>query len=549
VSERTLRASMVAWLLSLLLLLLLSSTSISSAQSYSWQVNYQHVTLDINQTGNVVMTYRVDANIVEGTWTEVWIPATRGDMQITSVVDDTGKSHSFYIDGDQIKTQDYNLQPGDHVNLIITSTLPGFVYKSNKTGYDIVSFIPPWWDMAIQDTSVKYILPAEVNVSQVFTGTREYSGIGTENGRTIVYFNNTYLSNNQRFDTAVSFPDSYMAPGAVTATSDTTGDYTTGDNNSDGILGFCGLTSCFFPLFILGFIFWVFVLIAGVNRRQYSSPTVKMDGVGVNKDLDPVEAAMLLRADPRRVLTQIMFGLLKKGNVKLISTEPLRLEPVSRQGVNYYEKLFMDAIKDDKLNENGLLTCFKVLAQRVVDKTRPFCRKDTEAYYKQKIDEAWEDVKAVDTPELKLEKYDAKMFWLLADENFATKTKDYLQSPGWNTYTVPPIYWWYPYYMGIPSHQPTTAGTAQPSAAGPAPTNQTTSSVETLANNVSNGVEAFAGGIVGKVDSFLGVRNAANAPPAASAGSSGGSSCAHCACACASCACACACAGGGGGCT
>lgn len=525
----------------------------ASAEEYRWQVNYQHVTLDIDQSGKVNMVYQVDADIVKGTWTEVWIPVTVGNMQISSVTDSTGQSHSYYVEDNQIKTQSYNLKPGDHVNLVINSTLPGFVYQSDAAGYDIVQFNPPWWDMAIQDTSVKYLLPGEVNTSEVFTGTGgpEYSGIGTENGRTIVYFNSSHLSNNEIYSTAVSFPDRYMAAGAVTKKNDNPGGIYVGGNSDSGAGSFWDACGCLPGAIVPGIILLIIIISAATGRKQYSSPTVSMDGVGVNKDLDPVEAAMLLRADPRRILTMIMFGVLKKGNVKLISTEPLRLEKVSAQGANYYEKLFLDAIQKDTLNEDRLLTCFKVLAQRVVDKTRPFCRKDTETYYKVKIDQAWQDLKAVDTPELKLMRYDTNMFWLLADEAFATKTNHYLRSPGWDTFTVPHSYWWYPYYFGQqPSPTQPTAGMGQPQASQPRATNQTTSSVETLANNVSNSVEAFSAGVVGGVESFLGVRNAANAPPAPAVHSSSSScACVSCACACAHCACACACAGGGGGCT
>jgi len=204
-----------------------------------------------------------------------------------------------------------------------------------------------------------------------------------------------------------------------------------------------------------------------MRRKPYDSPVVSMDGIGVNKNLDPVEAATLLRIDPKRVLTMIMFELMKNGNIKLLGTEPIRLEPVSRKGLNYYEKLYMDAIVGDKLDEDKLLDCFKVLARRVVDKTRPYCRKDTEDYYRSKIEEAWAEIKAVDTPELKLEKYDTNMFWLMADEQFNKKTKDYVSdAPGSNTVFVPNYYWWYPYYFGLPHHWG-THGTSQPQTGAP----------------------------------------------------------------------------------
>ncbi len=523
----------------------------AQAETYGWQVNSQHVTLVIdNSTSDVYMIYQVDARINSNSdpWNEVWIPATIRNMQITKVVDSDGNSHNFHIDGDQIKTQGWNLQPGQHVNLIIESTLPGFVYKSDKQDYDIVEFTPPWWTMDIRDTMVKYVLPGQINTSEVFTGSRQYSGIGTENGYTIVFFNSSYLSPDEHFDTAVSFPDAYMAPGAVTSK----GVPTDGQQVFPGMAITGSIMACCLPLFIFGFIAFIIVISIMAGRRSgYSSPVLGMSGMGVNQSLDPVEAAMLLRDDPRRILTMIMFGMMKKGNVKLISTEPLKLQLMARKDLNYYEALFADAIKGDTLDEDRLLACFKTLAQRVVDKTRAYSRKETEAFYRQKIDDAWKDVQAVDTPELKLQKYDTNMFWLMADEKFASKTEDALRSPGWNTVMVPPHYWWFPYYFGFPHGMTGQPTTSQPTTGTPQ-TNQTTSSVESFAKNFTGSVEKASAGVVAGVESFLGVRNAANAPPAATANApSGGTSCAcvSCACACVSCACACACAGGGGGCT
>ena len=107
-----------------------------------------------------------------------------------------------------------------------------------------------------------------------------------------------------------------------------------------------------------------------------------MDGIGVNKNLDPVEAATLLRIDPKRVLTMIMFGLMKKGNVKLISTDPIRLTAGSPAGLNYYEKLFTDAIKDDGSTRISCLSALRCLPAASWIRPRPYCRKDTEDYYR-----------------------------------------------------------------------------------------------------------------------------------------------------------------------
>ena len=141
-----------------------------------------------------------------------------------------------------------------------------------------------------------------------------------------------------------------MNAGAVTSGSGYTGGSSSGNSSNGvgsvfGVLGSLLSCLCANPVIliiiivILGFGFGQF------GRSSYTSPVVSMDGIGINKDLDPVEAATLLRIDPKRVLTMVMFGMMKKGNVKLISTDPIRLELVSRQDLNYYEKLFADAIK------------------------------------------------------------------------------------------------------------------------------------------------------------------------------------------------------------
>ncbi|MCD1294824.1 hypothetical protein CUJ83_07405 [Methanocella sp. CWC-04] len=546
-------------------IIILSMTPVASAEEYRWQVNNQHVLLDVNTTGVVYMEYRIDADIVKGVWNEVWIPLTTSNQKVYYVEDGSSKRHDFRVEGGQIKIQDFNLRPGDNVKLNIYSSLYPFVYQADREGYDIVTFIPVWWDMYIDDTRVKIYLPEGVSKDEVLTGKREYDNTMIENGQLAVYFEEKNLAPNQKFEVAVAFPDKYMQPGAVFGKAEPTA-----EPYFPGVTPFffedvCG---CICPML---FFFGIFMIIifagASTKRNPYSSPVVKMDGIGVNKELDPAEAATLLRIDPKRVLTIIMFQLMKKGNIKLISTDPIRLELVSKKGLKYYEKLFVESIVDDRLDEAKLLECFKVIARRVVDKTRPYCRRDTEVYYRQKIYTAWDEIKAVETPELKLEKYDSNMMWLLADEEFKEKTKEYVSdAPGSDTYRVPPYYWWYPYYWGLPRpyeyRVPTRGEEAAkpvptPTPEVPRPTDRTTATVENFANSISNSVESFSAGVVANVERFIGVRKEANAPPPTSnirgsyAAPTGRTSCAcvSCACACVSCACACACAGGGGGCT
>ena len=107
----------------------------------------------------------------------------------------------------------------------------------------------------------------------------------------------------------------------------------------------------------------------------------------------------------------------------------------------------------------------------------------------------WKDVQAVDTPELKLQKYDTDMFWLMADEQFATEDKG-LPAVAWLEHGhSAAILLANPYYFGLPHlHAPPTMAQPVPQTGGAPPTNQTTSSVESFANKISNSVETTSAG-------------------------------------------------------
>lgn len=141
----------------------------------------------------------------------------------------------------------------------------------------------------------------------------------------------------------------------------------------------------------------------------------------IARDLDAAEAATLLHAPPGRILTLVMFGLMKKGNIRLYSVDPVRLEVVSRNDLTYYEKTFVDAICQDALDDAKLPACFRELSQHVTGKVRHASLRYTEDFYRNKIEEAWADLDGTETPELKVQKYDDHMLWLMADGDFGRK--------------------------------------------------------------------------------------------------------------------------------
>jgi hypothetical protein len=296
--------------------------------------------------------------------------------------------------------------------------------------------------------------------------------------------------------------------------------------------------------------------------------------MGVKRGLTAVEAAVLLEAPLNKVLTMILFGLMKKQAVRLTSerglarvcpnchtenpldvilcTEcgmsltrlPEALETQTRfrvaeslpEGLYPYENDFLAAISEDgTLKDKQLTTAMTSLIQSVNQKMKGFHAKDTIAYYRDIVARAWKQVEAADTPEL----VDQNLEWMMADEAFEQKMSDtFGEEP------MPmPIWWWADSGApAMPAAAPPTPGQAAPLAEVPqaAPGSQ-------FANSVVNRIEGISNTLVRDVSALTAGVAEVTHPAVAEKGSGlesrgGGFSCA-CACACAGCACACA--GGG----
>jgi hypothetical protein len=276
---------------------------------------------------------------------------------------------------------------------------------------------------------------------------------------------------------------------------------------------------------------------------------MKVEGVGIKRGLTAVEAAIVLETPLNRVLTMILFGLLKKGAVIVLEEDPLQVEinkPLPEK-LHPYEKGFVAAVKKDgKLSEALLRPVMVELVQSVNNKMKGFSRKETMAYYRDIIQRAWQQVEGAETPEVRGERFGEGLEWTMLDEDFAGRTE--------RTFRRGPVYvppWWI-YYRPWGRTLPGGVGT-RPSTGGRPRGSIRLPSLPgaDFAAKIVNGISGTAGKIVGSVPGFTGgVTKTTNPPPVSSGGWSGGSSsgggggCA-CACACACAGCACACAGGG----
>jgi len=297
----------------------------------------------------------------------------------------------------------------------------------------------------------------------------------------------------------------------------------------------------------IALIIWLGIANEKKRKLKYLPPKIRIEGHGIKRGLTAIEAAILMEHPPDKILTMILFSVIKKEAATVISRDPLKLEVVdpTPEGLRPYEVKFLQAFQEKKAKDRtkALQTMMIDLIKSAGEKMKGFSHKETVAYYKQIMERAWQQVEASNTPEVKSEKFDEHMGWTMLDKDFDRRTED--------VFRTGPVFvpmWWHRYDPGF--GRATGTGKVLPSTSGGRSTPSL--SMPTLpggafAASVVTGMQNFAGDVVGNVSDFAGgITNKTNPVPKSTSRSSGsrsgGSSCA-CACACAGCACACA--GGG----
>ncbi len=305
--------------------------------------------------------------------------------------------------------------------------------------------------------------------------------------------------------------------------------------------------------------FFLFIILLGVlgawsqnqRKKQYLPPVISIEGHGIKRGLTAVEAALLAEQPLDRVMTMILFGVVKKGAATVTSQDPLQLkvtDPVPT-GLYPYESDFLTAFKPDTAGvpfANNVAVRRKAmqdvtinLLKSLQEKMKGFSRKETLDYYKTITEKAWAQVTAAGTPEVKAQALDDNLEWTMADRDFENRSR--------NVFGTGPVFvpiWWghYDPHFG--------GGTAAPMPSAGLPGGRI--SLPHLpgadfAGSVIGGVQSFSKNVIGDLTGFTSrVTDKTNPVPVATSSGGGfhggGGGCA-CACACAGCACACA--GGG----
>ena len=355
------------------------------------------------------------------------------------------------------------------------------------------------------------------------------------NGRVTYTWHNPDGNAHSIYEFGASFPKTYVPASAI----QTEPVFTAPSIDFDTIinLGCCGFFAfMFFGMPVLG-------IINGRRRKlKYLPPKIAIEGHGIKRGLTAVEAAILMEQPLDKVMTMILFGVIKKEAAEVVTRDPLKLkitDPLP-SGLHEYETQFLQAFRPDanaKQRRVDLQDMTIKLVKSISQKMKGFSRKETVAYYKNIMERAWAQIAAADTPEVQSKLLDDAMEWTMLDKEYDERAR--------RTYTRPifvPM-WWGRYDPGYGR----SVGTSRPvSVGGSAPSSRSTGLPGAdFAASVVGGAQTFSQKVIGNVSDFTSrVTNKTNpVPKSTSSGSrsSGGG----CACACACAGCACACAGGG----
>ena len=547
----------------LVLILVFSITTSALAQSYSFRLDREVVNVYWNADGSVSLDYvftftnQPGAPAIE--FVDVGLP--NDSYNFTSITAD--------VDGVPVPiSQDYQgqgtgvavelgaqaIQPGDTGNVHVSVGQISNVYyqDDNDENYASAVFSPTWFDggsvVGDTDLSVTFHLPQGVkpeeprwhNAPSGFPSEPQ-TGIDSE-GRVTYTWSNPNASGSRQYTFGASFPKTYIPATAIV----TPPAFNLGEAIA-GLVGACAPIAffCFFAFMFFGIPILTFI---GDRRRklQYMSPKIAIEGHGIKRGLTAVEAALLMEQPLDKVMTMILFGVVKKNAATVTRRDPLQVEVASPmpEGLHEYEQNFLNALRetDAKTRRNLLQEMTVKLVKSVSEKMKGFSRKESIEYYRRIMETAWEQVQKANTPEVQMAFFDQQLEWTMLDKDYDDRSRRVFHGP-----VFLPMWWgrYDPTYRTGPisSSGGGVSAPSQPSGSG-----RTSLPGADFAASVVGGVQTFSQKVIGNVNDFTSrVTNVTNPPPkpTSSGRSMGGGGSRGCACACACAGCACACAGGG----
>ncbi len=546
-----------------LAILLLVPLTVAYAQTYSFRVPREVIDAYWEADGTLTLNYEIvfqnSASADPIDYVDIGLPNDNFfDSDATASVDGhpiSDISESNYEGngyGIGLYLGQYAIQPGrtGTVEFSITG-IYGVLFDDNQDAtLASALFSPNYFGSQFvegsSDITVIYHLPPGVRSSEPRWHTAGHAGFpdtpatGTDSQGRITYtWRNTEASASDNYLFGASFPKTYV-PASSVATPSFAQRY--GIDLSALIPLIVCL--CFAGFFIA--IIWFSIAADRRRRMQYLPPKISIEGNGIKRGLTAPEAAILLEQPMDKIMTMILFSVIKKGAAKVTKQDPLELEitdPESKD-LHEYEIDFVKAFKegDTPTRRRALQDMMVGLVKGVANKMRGFSKKESVEFYKKITADAWAQVEGAGTPKVQSKLFDENLDWTMLDPDYDRRTR--------NVFSGGPVY--VPYWYG--NYNPTYRGSSVGGSRGGGGSLSGTTGgagLPTLpggdfAASVVGGVQRFSGGVIGNLSSFTGgVTKVTNPPPPPSRSSGGSFSGGGSSCACACAGCACACAGGG----
>jgi hypothetical protein len=317
------------------------------------------------------------------------------------------------------------------------------------------------------------------------------------------------------------------------------------------------------------------------KTKTYLPPIAQVEGGGIKRGLTAPEAGVLLELPLHKILTLVVFGLLEKKLVELVTQDPLTVRvrepfrtwssPENRRSIkkrrqvrrraasaegtvlHTYEDYFLDKLEqnpEQPVEKSDFTDAMESLLKQTAAKMKGFDLSDTQDYYRRVMTRAMEQAQAMGEVREREQYLDQHLPWVMMNDNYPTVLthRGFHYWPMWarTARSAPSLGRGGPAPRSAPSGGGggrTSFGDVAGSFAGWAETTMGGMAAAVLPGKMQ--IPTARGGFVNLsgVDRVTGdVFEALSKASSSSGGKGGGSSCA---CACAGCACACACAGGG----
>ncbi len=488
---------------------------------------------------------------------------------------------STYIDvGVEIPLREHQIPPGGTGTLHVEFDIPDFVYQdTTRDDYASMRITPTWFESGLVTgsgyTRVTIHTPSGVDPEDVLYQNEKqpFDDKFVSGDRTVVVWEWQNVPATEERMVGVSFPKERMDRVIELGIGDLVSMWVS-DNplifvigtmifffSLSGLFNFIsGKKGCITVAVIAGMILFliyvpggiIFVipvaiflisLLKGVHSKDKYLPAIaQVEGGGIKRGLTAAEAAVILEVPPNKVLALVIFGMLKKGILRQVKTEPLqvevmdafkgqdknqRLKTAQQLGIviHTYEHAFIDAIEENPgkpLHEIKLKDPMKKMVKHAAKRVEGFDLSDTQDYYRRIIKKAMEQAKELgDIPDFE-RNVDRNLEWILMNKDYRTtfdSRRNYHYHPIWIRTSSPG-------YGGI------GGGGSMGGGGG--------DNIDVSFGDVAGSFAGWFENTTGKIADTISPESLGTAPKPPPSSSSGGGGCA-----CAGCACACACAGGG----